>query len=266
MFGFFMPPRTIKLVVSASEADYVIAIKAGSPKNPVIVDLTINSGVVVTRMTTGNYLKSVHPASLIKITNNGHIAGNGGSGASAVCYPAAACATALNGSNGGSGQDALSIEASVVIDNQNGYIFGGGGGGGAGGGARDTNTALGTVGSGGGGGRGVDTSGAGTGAPCNSLAGGITGTTGGFSGAGGGGASVVAAYGTGGAGGNGGDWGAAGGNGGNASLGTCSNGIGGTGGAAGRAAHITSSLVYGTLGSLRFLSGNDSAHVKGAIA
>lgn len=103
-------------------------------QTPVLVDLTINSGVVISssaNTTPAFTIASIPTGSVITLRNSGFIVGRGGQGVGKgfpgnTDYNLTAPASA----NGGT---AFSTTFAVSIDNLNGTIGGGGGGGGAGG-------------------------------------------------------------------------------------------------------------------------------------
>ena len=218
--------RIINLTISSVTANYNIFTNAGSPSDPVIVNLTINNYVYGTSngaaaLQTGTGWANT---SVINITNNSYVFGCGGNGAAAY-YNAGGAA--------GAGGPAMSIDSgnvTVNITNGSGYIYGGGGGGGYGGSAYTSDIpdgyndyAYAPGGSGGGGQSYQATSGGGTPTGGNAYGGsygasfvnGGAGAKGGSGGPGGGGAAGgcytnwTTAAGSG-AGGTGGAWGSAG--------------------------------------------------------
>jgi len=131
--GPFLFFRTI----SSNQADYNLynqMIASGwDGQRPVVVNLTINGGVVIYASTTSTYAFTVNgiPAnSSITITNNGYIVGKGGQGVGKG-YPNADdyTLTAPAYANGGT---AFYTNYPISINN-GGTIGGGGGGGGVGG-------------------------------------------------------------------------------------------------------------------------------------
>ena len=102
-------------------------------QTPVLVDLTINSGVVIgasANTVSAFTVNSLPTGSSVKITNNGYIVGRGGQGLgkSSSFYYGMSIPSYANGGT------ALTVSSAINIDNTNGIIGGGGGGGGAGGG------------------------------------------------------------------------------------------------------------------------------------
>jgi hypothetical protein len=131
--GPFLFIRTI----TTDQTDYNLynqMVSAGwNGLTPVLVDLTINSGVVIgasANTVSAFTVNSVPSGSSIKITNNGAIVGRGGQGLgkSSSFYYGLPIPSYANGGT------ALTTAAAIRIDNTNGIIGGGGGGGGAGGG------------------------------------------------------------------------------------------------------------------------------------
>ena len=236
------------------------------------------------------------------IVGMGGAGGNGGG----VVVPASGygclyMTSVTNGANGGDGGHALKVGSGVIanITNASGYIYGGGGGGGGAGGGGSGVTggySAYSTGGGGGGGAGYAASAAGAAGSisgtatirCNTSAAlskgavhcpGLAGATGQTAG-GVGGADRGWSYSTGGStwayrskngtAGNGGGYGEAGAAGTAGAYGWNSGGgladcpnspttAGGTGGAAGKAIDLAG-------GTVNWISGNDSTHVKGAVA
>jgi len=138
------------LTISSDTNNYNIYEALSSPTNPVFVNLTINSGVVIgstssssPALTTGN----LPDGSIVIIINNGHIVGKGGDGAN---YPGGQS----SGASGGNGGPALEATVPTTIEN-NSVISSGGGGGGSGGGST-CGECYDDPGAGGGGGAGRD--------------------------------------------------------------------------------------------------------------
>jgi hypothetical protein len=212
-----------------------VAVSGANTTAPVIVYVTISSGVYVGSTSTGSYSldTGVFPTgSSVVIYNNGYIYGAGGAGGDAD----------VAGSAGG---PAMRAQVTTTVINNGSASIGGGGGGGGGGltfaGSKNT---LG--GGGGGGGRGVN-SGAG-GAGGSGSPSGDSGSAGsysniGFGGAGGGGSAT--------AGGNGGGLGSAGGD-------SISSGSTYRQGGAGGAALIGRSFVNRGVGILNNVYGGQS--------
>lgn len=223
----------VAVVLSSNTTNYNLKSAVGNPATAINVTLTINSGVTVYATSTGVYaldLSGFASGSVIKLVNNGTIAGAGGAGGggSSMGYN--------NAGAGGAGGHAIRLSTTGVthiIDNASGYILGGGGGGGGGGNGYfetwDGKSMVGNLSAGFAGGIGQ---GYGYGP------GGSVGTNGGGSGAGG-------------------TWGNAGGNG----YGYAGTGMyGGAGGAAGYA------VVMNGNSALTWLAGNNSTQIKGAVA
>jgi hypothetical protein len=127
--------RQIALTLSATKADgYNIFQQAGSPTDAVDMVLTINAGVDL--FGYGNSpLRALETGtgwvagSTIKLVNHGYIlamGGRGGTGAGRLGDRAPATA-------GQGGNPAIFMQWNCIIDNTDGFIFGGAGGGGGGG-------------------------------------------------------------------------------------------------------------------------------------
>lgn len=209
---------------------------------PLLADVTINSGIYVGSTSTGTaafVVTSTAPVgSQIVITNNGYIMGKGGAGGYGISNLQAA------GQTGFAGGGALSVSAAITFNNTSGSILGGGGGGGGGGSKLVTvgkDCTLNDYGGGGGGGRGYDGGAGGTRA--NSGTAGSAGTS---SAGGAGGSSAIANW----TGGTGGGAGSTGGTGGGAG-GNCSGGgsTGYTGGAGGYAVSGNSNITWNGTGT-----------------
>lgn len=120
------------LTITSNVFNYNIANVLGNPTNPLDVELTINSGVIVgststsiAALSTGN----LPAGSTVTIINNGRIQGKGGDGGRTADHNAAASGS----TDGGIGGNALDLTLPITINNANGEIWsGGGGGGGAG--------------------------------------------------------------------------------------------------------------------------------------
>ena len=117
------------LIVSSNQTDYNmvtdLTAKGWNGTSPVDVQVTINSGVILTASTTAKFgfTTEMLPAnSRVKIVNNGWIGGKGGTGGSVG-------PSRSNGSAGGTG---IKFTVATVVENY-GTIAGGGGGGGGGG-------------------------------------------------------------------------------------------------------------------------------------
>ena len=134
---------TINLTIASNTKNYnIFSNKGGSyVAGKTIINLTINSGVVVGSTSTSTYAMDTGSGwatgDVINITNNGYIAGKGGN------YGAPAQSSAAAGHAGGGGGVGMALQWNIAtFTNTNGYVYSGGGGGGGGG--------LGTHGYGGG--------------------------------------------------------------------------------------------------------------------
>jgi len=231
---------TLTITSNTSNANLATLATSAGWNGTSLLNATINSSVVLSASSTGNYGLTVNgsfPAG-VNLTNNGYILGMGGNGGDSHRFL---------GLPGGSGGTAMLISSAITVDNASGVIGGGGGGGGSG------NFTFGScggpcyAGGGGGGGRtGSTNSSGGTGDPAPSY-GNRPGSPGTFNGAGGGGTAL--GYGA--PGGPGGTWGASGCPG-TAGYSYGSAAPGGSGGAAtSGASNITWTNVgtrYGTVG------------------
>lgn len=261
--------RSINLTISSNQAAlYTIFTSAGSPTDPVAVEVTVNSGVILQAgIRTGTGWAS---GSSIKLINNGTIAGTGG-GDTAGIFGGGGHATSVilsEGDDGKDGGDAVLMQTDLTIDNTAGFIYGGGGGG-SGGGASASADPPGSgdaaPGGGAGGGRGYNNAlggdaGNNNGTPTTAATDGNNGSSAarGTAGTGAIAGTVFQRY-TGGDGGRGGDWGEAGQAG---SPGTKSAGAPGTtkpGGAAGAAGCSVRKSGF----TLTWVGGNNSTQVKG---
>lgn len=208
--NFYGKANAFSLVVSSNKTNYCVrsaAVSAGWNQSSKL-NVTINSGVVVSANSTGNfglYIQGSFPNG-VTLKNQGYIVGqggNGGNGASMYyCNQACNPPTGVNPGNPGcGGGTAFYVRSPVTVCNANGVIAGGGGGGGG-------SNSVGAAGGGGGGGRTGSTNSGGGGAG-TTLPGGYPnsnpGGSGTFNGAGGGGST-----GYGGSGGSGGCWGSPG--------------------------------------------------------
>ena len=235
---------------------------------------TINVPIGAVFRSSGNRsyamdLSGLPSGSTVNLTNLGYIigcggrGGNGGSGQTVGDDNFGYAGT--DGQDGGTSIQGVGSGNTLNITNAAGFIWGGGGGGGGGGLSMDNGA---NVANGGGGGGGA---GCGPGGVPGALvfAEGVTPSAGGYgqNGAlfydasdskGTGGAGAQAGSATGGAGGNGGDFGIAGTNG-TAPTGQAIDIASGFAGLAGKAVNINS-------GTVNFLSGNSSPHVKGAVS
>lgn len=181
--GWRQSHTVINLSISADTTEYNIFTEAGSPTGEVVVNLTIESGVVVGATDTANYALDTGTGwaagSIINIINLGYIVGMGGDGGRGAGNTSASCFSAVNGSNGG---PAINLQYDVNIYNANGVIGGGGGGGGGGEGITSANAfgslGAGYTGGGGGGGAGYQTSTGANGGSCTALGGCYVGSSG----------------------------------------------------------------------------------------
>lgn len=227
---------------------------AGSPATLGHWEFVIAAGAKVSATSTATAALSTGAfpvGSTVRIINNGSIYGKGGGGGSG-----GTSSPTIPGSAGG---NALSIGLNVLIDNTNGFIFGGGGGGGQGGRGASAGSVHAIGGSGGGGGQGDQSSagGAGNGNPPGGAWYGIgnSGTAGTSAAPGTGGAPRSSSGLTGGRGGDGGAWGTDGATG---LIGSPYTTTPSVGGAAGKAIALNSNTVT-------WLGGNDGTHVKGLV-
>lgn len=230
--------RLINLSISADVANVNLYTLASSPATAVDVVVQIQSGIYVYSATANAALDTGigwAVGSTIKLVNLGGVVGSGGNG------------------NGGTGHNAINLQYAMAIDNVGGVIFGGGGGGARG--PADGSGISHCDGGGGGGGQGRN--GGTGGATLGSDGGATAGSAGSFSAAGnGGGGGSQSFYGThGGDGGRGGKWGQPGLQSGLNSVGSFST----TFGQPGLAVKLNGHTVT-------WISGNDSTHVKGAVA
>ena len=232
--GGGIPP--VLLTISSDTTNYNIFTAAGSPTSPVIVTLTINSGVNVYSTSTSSYALDTGSGwpsgSSITIANSGKIIGMGGAGGAGQY----ATPSGGSGAAGADGGPALNVQYASIITGSGSIVAGGGGGGGGGCGYRYSGVPShhGSGGGGGGGGGDNGAGGAGGGTSVTGHVGGTgsdgTATGGGAGGAGGADDGFASAGGAGGAGGYG-TAGTAGSNG----SGLNNSGAGGLGGAVGNA-------------------------------
>jgi len=223
---------TVPLTISSSTTNYDVYTQASPSPNYTAgttdIELTINSGVVVSSTSTGTYALNVPNAftagDTVKIINNGTVQGRGGNGGVG--------GHSSPGGSGGSGGNAVYVNFPTTIDNV-GSLTGGGGGGGGGGrgsiftsGGNPKQPAYWATHPGGGGGGGSGTPGG------SGAAGGPSGSPGGAGNANSGGSGGSGSNPYGGNGGAGGGRGAAGGGGGAGRPGGASTPAG-AGGAAG---------------------------------
>lgn len=229
---------------SADNVNFLTSVEGvhGTLSSPVLALITVNGGV-----TLGSASKT-NPAartggfpsgSLVKLINNGRIAGRGGDGGNG------AQASSPAGGDGDDGGTALELDDDIQIDNTSGEIFGGGGGGG--GGAAATSAGAPNGGGGGGGGQGDNGGDKGV-----ALSSGNDGQNGGTSSAGNGGNGAT----YGGKGGNGGSWGQGGKDGKGPSI---LGGQGGDGGAGGKAVDLNGNTIT-------WIAGNNATQVKGSVS
>ena len=240
---------TINLAIASNTKNYNIFSNRGGSyvSGKSIINLTINSGVIVGSSSTSTYALDTGSGwatgDVINITNNGYIAGKGG-----------------NGGNGGSGANAgvgtasgpaINLQWNITtFTNSSVYVYSGGGGGGGGGMGSSRNGA----GGGGGGGSSVGL------AAIYGYHIGSNGTNHGHGGYGGGGIGFGGALGvnggggstsaqSGGGGGGGGGGGASGGHGGPGVL------AGAAGGGHGKAINLNGHTVNGTTSLTRSYGG-----------
>jgi hypothetical protein len=127
------PPKFSPLTISADVTGYNAVTQATAAgydvTHPLNIVLTVNAGIFVGgNMTLGPFAAG----SSVKLINHGKVYGAGGNG------------------DGGAGGTAITLNSTpVLIDNTDGFIFGGGGGGGAGGSHTGTNACQGGGGGGG---------------------------------------------------------------------------------------------------------------------
>lgn len=221
----------------------------------ITLNITVNSGVVIQANSTSvpaMEIDGLDASAVINLVNLGSICGMGGKGGNGrgLQLPVA----------GLTGGDSLRVNHNGLtnITNGDGFLLGGGGGGGGGGGTIYTpsgETAVYDGGGGGGGGAGGGAAGTGFNGDHSNGANGSVGTAGASGAGGAGGASTLGA--AGGAGGNGGNYGVSG------DGGTNGGGLVGNGAAGGPPGR---GVVYNLAGTLNWVSGNDSTHIKGGIA
>lgn len=253
-----------ELIITSNTTHYDVFSALGSPAYPVYVEVTIDTDIVVSSTSTSTpaFDTGAMPAgSRITIINNGYIigmGGKGGDGADHVWTVQGGCAGTV-AEDGFVGGDALNLQLDTIIDNTNGYVFGGGGG--AGGGnhgsfAYSTTSAGGGGGGGAGGGaggaRGIASGAVSNSDGCDGEAGtagtsGAGGRTGGTDNESGGGCPRYATDNTGGGYGEAGD---------DAFAFLCPADAS-VGGAAGKAVDLNAN-------SITWLAGNNSTQVKGA--
>lgn len=135
----------INLTISANTTNYdlraAIYAVGWNSADPVICNLTINSGVYVGSTSTSNpslWVKALSKRSVVNIINNGYILGAGGNGGGGIGGPAMQIDFATNitnnnvigggGGGGGYGCGAGAFDGCATYS----YMYGGGGGGGAG--------------------------------------------------------------------------------------------------------------------------------------
>lgn len=124
-----------EVFIGSNQTDFNLFTELGSPAYPIWAEVTVDTDVVVSATTTGNaaFDTGAMPAgSRIKLINNGVIHGMGGAGGHGGAKTNTGCDDSAQGTNGSAGGDAIETNQDLIIDNTNGYIFGGGGGGGGG--------------------------------------------------------------------------------------------------------------------------------------
>ena len=157
---------TINLTIASNTKNYNIKSSAtGYSAGKTTVNLTINGGVVVGSTSTSTYAMDTGSGwatgDVINITNNGYIAGKGGTGGHGGIP---AHQTGYVGTASGA---AINLQWSITtFTNSSGYVYSGGGGGGGG----ACGTQSGGGGGGGGGGSSVGIGGAGNGLGASRIA------------------------------------------------------------------------------------------------
>lgn len=292
------PPSASGLTVDVTtdQTNFNLFTAAGSPGTAKTVTVNISSGVKIRSNATGTPAfdegTGWAPGTTVILNNLGSIYGMGGAGGAggsagyALGSGYTGTMTNTAGTAGGAGGSALKLTVPTTIANAAGEIFGGGGGGGGGNGSScwfnaDSLYLVASPANGGGGGQGANTSSGGAVGTLNNytdspVTGQVAGTSGSSSAAGVGGAAYDggASFGTVGLtvgkAGDGGAWGSAG------SAGQATTYLPltsapdegwvfafassvGAGGAAGKAVDLNGQAIT-------WLSGNDSTHVKGAVA
>ena len=250
---------TINLTIASNTKNYNIKSSAtGYSAGKTTVNLTINSGVVVGSTSTSTYAMDTGSGwatgDVINITNNGYIAGKGGTGGHGGIP---AHQTGYVGTASGA---AINLQWSITtFTNSSGYVYSGGGGGGGG----ACGTQSGGGGGGGGGGSSVGIGGAGNGQSTPNR-GAVNGTNHGHGGKGGGHQTYY-----GGAGGalgsnggapaddssRGGGGGGGGGGGASGHKGGVGNSFGSAGGGHGKAINLNGKTINGTTSLTRTYGG-----------
>ena len=146
--GFFPEPEELSnVVISTNQTDYNLHNELGNPSGPIVVQVTINGGVIIdatqgnAAFTTGG----LHPDSKVTLINNGSIygysgtGGRGGDGQTAWTRRRFGSESLTNvyqisqpsvPQSGGNGGTAIEITNAIfTLDNTSGSIRGGGGGG-----------------------------------------------------------------------------------------------------------------------------------------
>jgi hypothetical protein len=129
----------VDIIISSNQTKYSLDSTKipGGITNGIDINVTINSGVIISSDTTATAafrVASGFTNSKIKIINNGHIVGMGGNGGNGAVYTvdgefnSTLVSAATSGLPGGTG---ISVLSPIEMTN-NGRISGGGGGGGAG--------------------------------------------------------------------------------------------------------------------------------------
>ena len=129
--------RVIENIVSEDKFNYNLFEECGSPSEGVVVRCTINDGVVIGSISPENpafLIAGFNSSSIIYLINNGKIYGAGGILGHGGLHGRALGENGMPGGHGGEGGIGIETFNVLVIDNSNGYIFGGGGGGGGAGG------------------------------------------------------------------------------------------------------------------------------------
>ena len=128
----------IEHIISEDQLNYNLFESVGSPPSGVIVNCTINDGVVIGSISPNSpafLIEGFHSSSRIYLINNGRIYGAGGYEGIQGVHGSGVGGSGGFGTDGNDAGDAIRTSSVLTIDNTNGYIFGGGGGGGGGGGA-----------------------------------------------------------------------------------------------------------------------------------
>ena len=260
---------SLNMEISGNQVDVDLAALLGPVPNPIVLNVSIARGTVLSAGSVGSYALDFDGAlpagSTLRLVNLGYILGRGGEGGRGgqvngdgvgeSAFPGQAGGGAIRGPGSG---------VVFEVTNGDGRVWGGGGGGGGGGPCSSNGVDRygkgggggGGAGGGGGGAAGAETNGNEFGSPNRAGDGGNASTgTRGVAGIGGAGAQRNSA--TGAAGGNGGAWGAAGNPG--AEPSSTHRISAGAAGAAGKAIELNG-------GTILFNSGNGSPNIEGAVS